>query len=80
MQMKEEQRLGEATGAAQGWNCESLSEEQGGEAGSPPRRDVFLGNTQNFSDPQLILLQNAITSIMVEAVGSMRSFEKKNTT
>lgn len=33
-------------------------------------QDVSLEKPQNLSDPQLILLQNAITSIVVEAGGS----------
>lgn len=37
-------------------------------------QDVSLGKPQNLSDPQLILLQNVITSVMVEAVGSNGEF------
>ena len=37
-------------------------------------QDVSLEKPQNLSDPQLILLQNAVTSVMVEAVGSNGEF------
>lgn len=50
---------------------------QSEEAGSQLNQDASSEKPHNLSDPQLIQLQNAITSITVEAVGSSRGFWKR---
>lgn len=75
MQMKEERSFGGSLIVLSGEGSTSSFQES--EAGSlAPRlnQDVSLEKPQNLSDPQLIPLQNAITSTTVEAVGSSREF------